>query len=307
METVICNLCGSSHSSILFEIGDFWLERVHECFTYVRCNKCGLVYQNPRPNSIEIVAYYPQEYEVFQSNRHAKYRFLLNYGMHRRSRFITRHKSFGKLLDVGCANGSFLHWMKQYDYWDLYGIEPNQESAESARKHGIQVATGTLEQVAYPPAFFDVLTLWDVVEHLHDPLNTLRELNRIIKPDGVLVMRFPNLDSLDARLFGKYWAGFDAPRHLYVFDNHSMEEMLRLAGFSIFEKSTQVGGYLNFVKSIRFALTGNKISSTIRTPIIRLLSSLPVRIAFSPLFFLKDSGLRGSELIIVAKREVELA
>jgi SAM-dependent methyltransferase len=302
METVSCILCGSNQYALLYEAADYWLENLQMRARFVRCEHCGLVYQNPRPAVLEIGAFYPDAYEVFQSGEHRQRAPGFRYGMKRRSSFITRYKQSGILLDVGCATGVFLRWMEQTGGWVVYGVEPSDRAAQAARQQGLNVTTGTLEDARHPSAFFDAVTLWDVVEHLHDPVAALREVHRVLKPDGILVMRLPNLDSIDARLFGKYWAGLDAPRHLYIFRIQTLKDLLGETGFQAVEMNSQVGGYLNFVKSVRFSLVGRGAGKFTRKFISGFLASLPVRLCFAPFFTLKDMHLRGSELVVVARK-----
>jgi 2-polyprenyl-3-methyl-5-hydroxy-6-metoxy-1,4-benzoquinol methylase len=302
METVSCVLCGSNQCAPLYEVADYWLENLQTHVQLVRCEQCGLVYQNPRPGIQQMSAFYPPEYEVFQSGNRQQQGLGYRYGMRRRSAFITRYQQSGKLLDVGCASGLFLRWMEQAGDWQVYGVEPSDHAAQSARQQGLQVITGTIEDARYPAAFFDVITLWDVVEHLHDPVAALLEAQRVLKPGGLLVMRLPNLDSIDARLFGKYWAGLDAPRHLYVFGIQNLNDLLQKTGFQAVEMNSQVGGYLNFVKSVRFSLVGKGAGRFAKNFFIGMLSSIPARLCLAPFFTLKDMHLRGSEVVVVARR-----
>lgn len=303
METVTtCLLCGCDQTAPLFTCADFWLDRKTVTATFVRCRQCGLVYQNPRPSAQEMPSHYPPEYEVFQDGRQ-RTGFVLRYGMRKRSRFVTRFKPRGRLLDVGCAGGNFLEWMQQIGGWEVSGVETGESAADQARQKGLNVTTGDLFSAAYTGAYFDAVTLWDVIEHVPDPLALLREVHRILKPDGILVMRLPNIDSLDARWFGRYWAGLDAPRHLYVFGLRTLDQLLRQSGFAAVQRSTQVGGYLNFVKSIRFLFTGRGVDTPVARLLLRLLASSPVRLTLLPVFYLKDLNLRGSELVVAARKE----
>ena len=192
MEIVTCALCNCNQSTPVYELSDFWLEGKNTSTSFVRCIQCGLVYQNPRPEPHEMQQYYPKKYEVFQAGLKEKRGRLHPYGLSKRSSFIIRYKQSGVLLDVGCANGVFLKWMEQLQGWQLYGVEVGEFAAETARQKGLNVITGTLESAVYPQSFFDVVTLWDVIEHVHQPVETLKEVNRIMRPDAILVMRLPN-------------------------------------------------------------------------------------------------------------------
>lgn len=305
METIlICPFCGGQAFIPRFEVNDYWLERKDVHVKFVQCSQCGLIFQNPRPDRAEMEAHYPQSYEVFAAKGHNRSSFFYRYGWKKRCELITRHKKSGRLLDLGCANGSFLEWMKQTSgAWELYGIEPAKSAAQKAANAGFNVFEGVLEDAHYPDGYFDVITAWDVLEHLADPQKALWELYRTLKVDGLLVLRFPDADSLDARIFGKYWAGIDAPRHLYVFSGSTIARLLEKMGFSILDQNSRVGGYLNFVKSIRFALTAKQVKSAYRNPILKLLSNPLSRVIAAPFFYLKDTLSKGSEIVLIASKK----
>ena len=101
---------------------------------------------------------------------------------------------------------------------EAYGVEPDEYSSRIAiEKYHLNVFHGNLDQASYSTSSFDAITLWDVLEHLPDPSSTLQEIKGFLKPDGILVLRVPNYDSCDARLFGFAWSGLDVPRHFMSF------------------------------------------------------------------------------------------
>jgi SAM-dependent methyltransferase len=194
--------------------------------------------------------------------------------------------------------------MRATGVWDVHGVEINGEVAEFARRrYGIDIVPGTLEAVAYPAAFFDAVTMWDVLEHLHDPSATLREIHRILKPGGILVVRVPNLASWDATLFGRYWAGLDAPRHLYVFSPTTLSNMLAQNRYAVLEHSCAIGSYPTFALSARFWLTGRRASGRVQRWANRILYHPLARLASAPLFYLSSHTLRGPLLVTVARKE----
>lgn len=139
----------------------------------------------------------------------------------------------GKILDVGCGTGIFLTKLKELKY-ETYGVEQSKEAAEWAKnKLGLNVFAGTLESVKFPSEFFDVVNFSHVFEHLYDPLRTLHEVYRILKPRGIIMIDIPNIKSLERRIFGKHWLGWDPPRHLFHFSPDTIEKMLRKAKFSL--------------------------------------------------------------------------
>jgi SAM-dependent methyltransferase len=198
-----------------------------------------------------------------------------------------RWKAGGRLLDVGCATGDFLAHMAKYG-WQVHGVEPSLAASRRARQmHDLDVRTGDLEQARFPDGYFDVVTLWDVLEHLHDPLGSLKEIHRILKSDGVLVIELPNTQSFDAMLFGTYWIGLDIPRHLYVFPPAPLEAMLEETGLQIVSRQCFSGGYGAFLLSLRFWLEdrrydklGRLIDRLSRGPLLRLLLFPYIRLGY---------------------------
>ena len=307
METTLCNLCGSAASAPLYQIPDYLLERDGQT-TLVQCQECGLIYQTHRPTLAEMGAHYPPEYESYalppgkQTPRLLKLAY--DYGKFKRTRIITRVKGGGHLLDVGCSTGTFLLAMREKPGWQVSGVEISEHAAQIARDdYRLEVFTGTLDEAAFPADTFDAVTLWDVFEHLHDPSGTLHEIHRVLKPGGVLVLRVPNADSWDAKLFGKTWAGLDAPRHLYVFGRKTLQQILEKAQFRVDQWSCEIGSYPTFVLSVRFWMVQQGWKPGPRAQITRWLSHPVVRVLFSPFFYLYGLGLRGPLLIVVATKQ----
>lgn len=137
----------------------------------------------------------------------------------------------GHLLDVGCGGGQFLSTMKSLG-WSVQGVEFDPSSAkQAADRTGAQIFCGVLEEARLPPASFDAVTLHHVVEHLHNPVVTLQECRRILKPAGRIYLLTPNAKSLAHRIFGQNWRGLEVPRHLQVYTTDSIRRVLESAGF----------------------------------------------------------------------------
>jgi SAM-dependent methyltransferase len=198
----------------------------------------------------------------------------------------------------------FLNGMRSQGDWELHGVEINPYAAEIARdRYGLQVRIGTLIEAAYPAHFFDVITMWDVLEHLHQPLENLREIDRILKPDGLLILRVPNVSSWDAKLFKRSWAGYDAPRHLYVFSPSTLEELLLKAGFRLINCSSQSGNYTTFLLSLRFWINAHEYNSKPAKLLLRILYHPIMRIFSAPIFYLRGLGLRGPQIVVTAAKQ----
>ena len=304
----MCNLCGNTNAvPIISDLPDFLLQRKEVSAILVKCVSCGLVYQNPRPTFVEMTAHYPPDYQSYTPEPDAEnsswlLRQAFRYGIAKRCRYVTRYKRAGRLLDVGCATGIFLQGIRNSGNWEPYGVELNEHAAHIAQEHGLDVRLGTLEQAEFADEFFDAVTLWDVLEHLHDPAGSLREIYRILKPDGLLVIRVPNASSWDSRLFGRFWAGLDSPRHLYVFTPITLDALLTATHFQSIAQSSQIGAYPTFLLSLRFWSAAKDKPSTARDFLIKFLHHPVMRLLLAPLFYLRGIGLRGPSVVAAAKK-----
>lgn len=305
IERVVCNLCGADHTSVLFECRD----RLHGkdgTFSLVRCRRCRLIYLNPRPTREELVRFYPEEYEPYsqaiEDEPSTLRRFLLRYGVRRRCHTITSRKRGGRLLDVGAATGIFLAEMAHHGDWELHGVEINSKAARYARdRFGLRIFCGELGKAEYPDGYFDVITLWDVLEHLPDPRSTLLEVERIVKPDGLLVLQVPDAESLEAGIFGQFWIGLDIPRHLYVFTKGSLSSLLDHAGFIISGIEYLATGYHTFRMSLGLVIDEKIRREEIRRGLKRALGSLPAQILTSPIFASTRWLKRGAVMTVLAR------
>lgn len=148
----------------------------------------------------------------------------------------------GRLLDVGCGGGRFLNRMKKRG-WQVEGTDFDEQATRKvSARYGIKTHVGDLAQCALPADSFDVISMSQAIEHLYDPLATLRESLRILKPGGLLVMTTPNALSLGASEFGAFWRGWEAPRHLHLFSVESLRRLTQRAGFEVTEASTYSAG-----------------------------------------------------------------
>ena len=307
MEEIVCNVCESDNYVVLYEGRD----RLHGLggpFRLGQCQQCGLIYLNPRPTGEEMGRYYPPDYEPYAQDVERAKGFLSSldyrYGIAKRCRIVTKRKKPGRILDVGCGVGHFLNGMKLRG-WQAFGIEVSEGAAAYARERfGLEVLVGELEEAELPAAYFDAITLWHVLEHLRDPLATLKEINRLLQDDGLLVFAIPNWESVDARLFGEFWVGLDMPRHLYVFPRPALEELLVEAGFKIVETECFFGSHGAFVLSLRFFLEEKMPQRDLRQFLLWPFYTKLARLIASPYFYLVDKLGRGPIITMTCvKRE----
>lgn len=137
----------------------------------------------------------------------------------------------GRLLDIGCGNGTFLVRAERMG-WDAVGLELDQKAVSVARKRGLNVRAGSVEILdAEAAEQYDIVTLSHVIEHVHNPRGLINCVYRLLKPGGHLWLETPNLNSLGHRKFHQSWRGLEVPRHLVLFNHHSLKNLLATAGF----------------------------------------------------------------------------
>ena len=245
LEAVPCPLCGGRDVGILGWLGDVSLG-VPGTFPLARCRGCGLLHQNPRVREDDLPRAYPDNYpphtrdaEMPRILRRAGpavrwalatwlgYRHLDATDAGPRARAWARlhrrkvRENFppwigqGRLLDVGCANGRFLHQM-QIVGWRVAGIEIDPVAAAKARTVTPEIFVGDPLDAPFADGAFDVVTSFHVVEHLTRPLAALSRMIRWLAPSGLLIVEVPNAGGACGQLFGRYWSGLDFPRHLVV-------------------------------------------------------------------------------------------
>ena len=311
IEYVKCALCGEDNFRPLFTVPDLLLNRPTVTAQFVRCNRCGFIYQNPRPTFEAMQQHYPPEYTSYSDpliclkKRFSLRKWAILYGLYKRTRFVTKHKPTpGRLLDVGCATGAFL-WAMRKQNWEVQGVEISESAVSVARKrYQLQVFHGTLQEAAFPDQMFDAVTMWAVLEHLHDLQGSLQEVYRILKPNGLFLARVPNFSSLDAKWFNVNWAGLDAPRHLYVFTPETLTKLIEKNGFSVCEIGGGIGGYPLFALSILFTLTAQNKPLKLRLIAKKLLFSPPAIILSTFPFYILERIYCSSLLVIAAKKRI---
>lgn len=236
MEEASCILCAKP--------GQTWFEKPdkfppHERFRVVRCRACGLGWVSPRPSPDDIGRFYPDTYswrpetEGEESPVHRLerwYRFHLLRFETRQLLARTDLAPGDPVLDVGCGSGDRLLVMKQAGL-EPAGVEITPAADYARERLSLDVRRGTLEDARLEDGRFRAVTLYNVVEHVHDPRRVLAEARRVLKPGGWIVLQCPNARSLQARLFRRRWAALDVPRDLYYYTPAILGRLLREEGF----------------------------------------------------------------------------
>lgn len=222
-EDVNCIICKSDNSDHLFEKNSFRI---------VKCRGCGLVYVNPRlkfealeemynNNEISSIDYY------LQNRKNDEKTFDI------RLKAIEKYKKPGKLLDVGAGIGVLLNQAKKRG-WDPYGIDIKRDSINFAKnQYSVNVDVATLESAGFENNFFDAIVMNDLIEHVPNPITTLKIANKLLKSDGLIFLSTPNIESLMAKIFGTRWLHLKPNEHIYYFSPTTMNLILEEAGFKM--------------------------------------------------------------------------
>jgi MoaA/NifB/PqqE/SkfB family radical SAM enzyme/SAM-dependent methyltransferase len=241
VESTNCFICGSSEKEEVARVKDFDAGYDIE-WQAVKCKKCGFIYTDPRPTMECMLKYfYPEDYVCYQQDQlprftHAANQANRDYGMKVIKEEIEKlleNPRAGRILDVGCAHGQILEYLRKRTNWELVGVEPVASVAEEAKLVGAEIHVSTLENAQLPSNSFDVVLMSHVLEHVENPDRTVREVFRILKPEGSLLAFMPDHDGEDRKAFGNLWWGYHLPRHLYHFDYISISQLLEQRGFEI--------------------------------------------------------------------------
>jgi len=235
-----CEVCGSEQRELLFTGPDRHLG-YPGTFSLYQCKQCGLIYQYPQLTWQQLEPYYQGDYDSYgkllRQEPSALKRRIQRIGSLKQRAFIEQFCKSGSLVDVGCGNGVFLEEMQMAGGWQLQGVEPNTTAADFAKAQlNLPVATVPFEQAPIAANSQDVLTMWNVFEHLYAPMSSLRKAYEVLKPGGHLIIAIPNPDSLSRHIFGRYWMGWELPRHLFLFPVRTLEQAVKQAGFSVIDR-----------------------------------------------------------------------
>ena len=223
LEHIACPLCQGAKHRLLFTRRDHTHLVSDVRFPIVMCEACGMVFVNPRPTIQAIHLYYPPDFYHVNASP-SKLLEEKRGTLEARLKLVGRAPP-GKVLDVGCQKGEFLYVMKQRG-WDPVGVE---FSSTPPNVFGLPIYCTELKNAPLEPESFDLITLWAVLEHVHDPLDVLRQVGRLLKPSGRAFMLVPNFNSIPAR----FMRHDDVPRHLLMFTPRTLRRAAAAASLAI--------------------------------------------------------------------------
>lgn len=294
-----CPVCGGSERKLIHAN---LRDRMFGCapgeWNLQLCNNCGSGYLDPRPTAATIGLAYSKycthaptggvdyataswwrRFRIAQRNSYlnANYGydlkpaawnpFFLSSARRRRFDTFTGHFRFpgrgARVLDIGCGNGGFL-WQMRSLGWDVCGVEPDPKSAVHARGAGLDVRDGLLQQQSLPEAHFDAIIMNHVIEHLHDPVDTLRRCWKLLKPGGQITLATPNWGSRGHQLFAADWMALMPPTHLVLFTEASLHRALEACGFVVSRPSQPSLKAREYFKTCFSLERGDKLTNKVQ-------------------------------------------
>ncbi len=232
-----CPVCQHSHFKPVFDVIDQLVSR--ESFTLMECESCHCRFTQDPPDLVNATRYYQSSDYISHTNTR---RGLINqiYQLVRRRTLVDKvrlvEKSTGlkggRILDVGSGTGAFVAALRRAG-WRADGIEPDSTARHTGLKEfGISLMEAD-QLFKLPAGEFDAITLWHVLEHVHDLEGYMQQFQRLLKPGGSLLLALPNYTSWDAKQFGNWWAAYDVPRHLYHFSPDSIRVLSKQNRFDL--------------------------------------------------------------------------
>ena len=247
-----CPVCKSEAIAENFSATDHTVSQ--ESFAIFHCNNCSLRFTQNIPGQHEIGKYYASEDYISHSDTqkgivNSLYHIIRKKTLGGKLKLIRNEtqKTKGKILDIGCGTGAFLSTMTQAG-WECTGLEPDENARNKASElYNIQPRSSE-EIYLLPEKSFDAITMWHVLEHVHDLHQYVSQICNLLNPSGKLFIAVPNYTSYDAQHYGASWAAYDVPRHLYHFSPESMKTLMERHGLVI--KNTQPMWYDSFYVSM---------------------------------------------------------
>lgn len=243
---VECCVCDSADAEKIGAGADFEYRTSDDVFNAMQCNSCGLVYLNPRPAISEFETIYPSNYHAFDFSEEdfgIVYKIRSRLEAKRLLSWCANLPDNARILDVGCGDGFHLKLLEKYGKktWQLQGVDIDKRAVEMAKKRGLKVYHGSIDEIDLPSNYFDLAFTVQTVEHTENPYKFLTAIKKVLKKGGKLVIVTDNTDSLDFKIFkNSHWGGYHFPRHWNLFNKKNLAKLGEKAGFRVEKITTQV-------------------------------------------------------------------
>jgi 2-polyprenyl-3-methyl-5-hydroxy-6-metoxy-1,4-benzoquinol methylase len=237
METLqSCPICDNKIYRPFLVCTDYTVSKKE--FTIVQCEACGFRFTNPRPSENELGAFYQSEDYISHSNTRKGlisklYQSVRNYTLKKKLAMVNKlNRGPGSILDIGCGTGEFLKVCSRAG-WNTIGIEPDPGARKfGVEQYGLDVRNEEALK-ALSNASWDIISMWHVLEHVPRLNERIEEIKRLLKPKGHIIIAVPNCSSKDAAKYGRYWAAWDVPRHLYHFTPKDIRKLISKHGMQV--------------------------------------------------------------------------
>lgn len=311
-----CPVCFSQNIKFIYTGYDYLYETTNDSYDMFECRSCKAIFLNPFPDSTETSKFYPAHYYSYDTNKpkgfFAKIKDdIVRSKMEPKTKFSLMESLLIKIfeskysglplykkenatfLDIGCGSGTNLALLSKFG-WNCYGIELHEKAVQFAKKNNLQVTQDSLESSDFTGKKFDCIRIWHVFEHLTDPHAALKKISKHLTNDGEILMAVPNTDSWPRKLFGPYWYGLDAPRHIINYSPRTLKQILpiynlKISNITYASCGPYVGSLSHFLKA-KFDFKVNLINNLFLIAIT------------APLDFITDHFKQGDTIFLTIKK-----
>lgn len=275
METLnYCPVCKNKIIKHKFSCNDYLV--TNEKFGIYECNDCGVMFTNPRPTENEIIKYYKSDDYVVHTEKktniiNSLFLIVREISIRKKYKVINRYNANNRILDIGCGTGNFLAFCKSKGM-ETTGIEPSEIARNIAKEKYKLNNVYSPENINFLPRnYYGIITLWHVLEHIHNIDDYLKNIYSLLIEEGILLIALPNPESYDARYYSNYWAAYDVPRHLYHFKKDVILKIIEKYNFKIINilpmkfdsyyismlSEKNINGRIKLIKSLFIGMVSN--------------------------------------------------